>query len=335
MAELVPPRTPAAITEVLKLLQGLMAGRALTVAEAARRHRFQEAAVRRHLQAIQAVFREVVAEKVGRGHVFRFVWPRQQASDATTVLALQIARTALVSLRGSALDGKLAELLEDHLARNADSRVQAHDLGRLFWSRTRLIQSPGVDPDTVDRIAACMLEQRQLTCEYQHFSGKAGKLRLEPLTLVPSEDGLFLYARCADGDRPEHIDTRRLYRVARLRQVRKTSEFFAYPPRDDYDPAEVFRHCFGIFLPEPDEEPADVELRLHPRWQAYLGQHPLHETQQSLAIAQDGWCEVQLRVYLTLDLVRWLRGHGAEIEVIGPQRLRNWLHTGSAPQLAD
>jgi hypothetical protein len=142
MAELTPPpetpRAPAAITEVLKLLQSLMAGRALTVAEAARRHRYQEAAVRRHLLAIQTVFREVVADKVGRGHVFRFVWPRQQASDATTVLALQIARTALVSLRGSALDGKLAELVQDHLARNADPRVQAHDLGRLFWSHRRV-----------------------------------------------------------------------------------------------------------------------------------------------------------------------------------------------------
>jgi predicted DNA-binding transcriptional regulator YafY len=333
MAELTPPpetpRAPAAITEVLKLLQSLMAGRALTVAEAARRHRYQEAAVRRHLLAIQTVFREVVADKVGRGHVFRFVWPRQQASDATTVLALQIARTALVSLRGSALDGKLAELVQDHLARNADPRVQAHDLGRLFWSRTRLIHSPGVDPDTVDRIAACMLEQRQLTCEYQHFSGKLGKLRLEPWTLVPSEEGLFLYARCADGDRPEHIDTRRLYRVARLKQVRKTPEHFAYPPRDEYDPAEVFRHCFGIFLPEEDDEPAEIVLRFHPRWQAYLGLHPLHETQQPLEIADDGWCEVRLRVYVTLDLVRWLRGHGAEVRVLAPERLQTWLAAGA------
>ena len=326
-----PPRAPAAITEVLRLLHDLMNGKRFTAPEAAQRYRYQEPAVRRHLRAIQGVFREVVADKAGRALTYRFVWPRDKAAAPTAVLALELARAALISLRGSALDGELASLVEDHLRRTPDTARWGGDLGRMFFSRTRVIRSLGVDADVVDRIAACILERRQVACEYEHFGGKVDKVRLEPWTLVPSEEGLFCFARCADSDQAAHVDTRRLYKVARMRKVRKSQEVFAYPPADAYDPAQVFRHCFGIFLPEEGAQPERVELRFDPRWQAWLRHDRLHETQEGPAPTPDGKLQVTLTVYLTLDLARWLRGVGREVEVVAPPALRAWVRDEQRP----
>ena len=308
-----------------------MAGRSFTAPEAAKRHLFREAAVRRHLQAIQGVFREVVAEKAGRAVRYRFAWPKDRAADAATVLALELARAGLASLRGSDLDGRLAELVQDHLRRAPEAEWLGADLSRVLVSRSRLLQMGqgtgkcGADADAVDRIAACILQRRQLTCDYTHFGGKGTRVRLEPWSLVPSEEGLFCYARCADSDAMDHVDTRRLYKVSRMARVRKSPEPFVYPPLDSYDPAQVFRHCFGVFLPHEDAQVAEVVLRFEPRWLAWLTHDRLHPTQRGPVAAGDGWLEVRIDVYLTLDLARWLRGLGREVAVVAPAALQAWV----------
>lgn len=325
--EAAPAKVPEAIAHVLGLLRALMDGATLTAPDVARRSPFQEPAIRRHLTLLAATFREVVAVPETRPRAYRFVWPREQASDGGTAMALAIARSAMVALRGSALDQKLASLLEDHLRRTP--QAPGHDLSRAWYVRSRLLRAPGVDPDAVDVLAVAILEQRQVTVEYQHFSGKASRDRLEPLTLIPAEEGLYCYARCVDSNRDEHLDTLRLYNVVRLKRVRKTTEPFTYPPSDVYDPARVFRHCFGIFLPdEEDARPARVVLRFAPQWQAWFTYHRIHDTQIGPTTDPDGWLRVELELYVTLDLVRWLRGLGREVEIAAPSDLRQWAESG-------
>ena len=323
-----PPRSPQIVIEILRLLQALMQGQRLTAAEAARTHAFQQPAVRRHLQALADVLRDrIVTEKDGKSLRYRFVWPRQEQSDPTTAVALELARTALVSLRGSALDARLGELVEDH-QRRAPPGTAPLDLARVLYGRTRAQQPRGVDADAVDQIVRAIVERRQLTFAYSHFGGKHARVVLEPWTLVPSDDGLFCYGKCVDSDVEAHIDTRRLFKVARMQRVRRAAETFLYPTPDVYQPAEVFRHCFGAFLPDEDAHPQPITLRLAPRWAAFLAHEPLHATQSAPRTLPDGRLEIDLLLYLTLDLERWLRGLGREVEVVAPPVLRERVANG-------
>lgn len=317
-------RAPQVVVEALRLLHTLMQGKSLTATEAATRHAFQPPAVRRHLQALSEQLRGlVVAEKDGKSQRYRFVWPRQEQSDGATVLALELARTALVSLRGSNLDARLADLVLDHQRRTPGALTL--DLARVLHARTRVdraLGSRGMDADAVDQIVRGIIDRRQLTFEYSHFGGKHARVVLEPWTLVPSDEGLFCYGKCVDSSVESHLDTRRLYKVARMQRVRRGAETFMYPPADVYQPSEVFRHCFGVFLPDEGTEPQNVVLRLGPRWHAFLTHEPLHPSQGELIHLPDGQIQVEMRVYLTLDLERWLRGLGQEVQVVAPQVLR-------------
>ena len=325
-AETADLRAPQGVTEVLRLLHALMQGRALTAPEAAKHLAFQPPAVRRHLHALTDVLRgRVVADKDGKSMRYRFVWPRDQQSDVATALALELARTALVSLRGSAIDAKLAELVEEHQAR-ADATHAPPDLARVLFPRTRAQHARGMDADAVDQLVRAIVDRRLVAFDYAHFGGKRAHVVIEPWTLVPSDEGLFCYGRCVDSEVTAHLDTRRLFKVARMHKVRRHAATFVYPPADVYQPADVFRHCFGVFLPEDAELPEVIVLHLHPRWAAFLQHEPLHPSQTPPLTLPDGRIRVEMQVYPTLDVERWLRGLGTEVDVVAPSGLRARVH---------
>ena len=314
------PKQHKAIRHAVSLVARLCAGETLTVAEVAAEGVFREAACRDHL--------DLLAELLPNVHKTphrpaRYAWrtPTEVTGDPDhTAAAIAVARTFFAGLRDSWLDMCLSDLLEAHL----QAHPHASEPGRterLFFSRTRSGGHLDLNADVVDRLLGALIGGRRLRFSYRGFDGHHDEVELEPFTLVFGEDGLYAYGRVTDSGREDRIDRRRLFRVARMTDL-TTGQRFAYPPADAYDPRRDFEHCFGIFLPADDARaPSALTLVFGAHWRAYLQQHRLHASQRSRALA-DGRTEVELALHETTDLIQWLRGLGAEVDILAPATLR-------------
>lgn len=323
---------PQNLLDALLLLREMMKGRRLTVAEAVAlvKPRAKRAAVSRWLKGLADHLPH--GRREGRSpEVFWWEWPSAEASEPETVWSLAAARTMLHGFEDSVIGATLRNLVEEHRSRLSPAstgRVPA-DPSRMFFANTTLVQPLGLAPDMVDKIAKAIFECEVITFRYVNFEGDRFGCRVEPWSMMFSDSGVYLFARCLDSDRDSHVGHERLYNLARLSQVRTTREHFAYPNVDDFRPREQFRHSFGIFLPpDPAHKPAEVRLRFTEVWREYLERHKLHREQDDPVPADDGRVEVVLHLHVTYDLVRWVRGHGREVEVIGPPLLKDWVQSG-------
>lgn len=119
----------------------------------------------------------------------------------------------------------------------------------------------------------------------------------------------------------------------RISDLRPTGDAFTAPA--GFDAASYYADTFGITRPH-DQAAQDVVLRLTPTQGRYVLGYPLHPSQRVL-LANAAEIQLALRVYVTHDLYMELLSYGAEVEVLAPTSLREWLRTGhteAATQLA-
>lgn len=93
-----------------------------------------------------------------------------------------------------------------------------------------------------------------------------------------------------------------------------------FTPPAGFDPQAHFAHSLGIT--RFDGEPLDIRCRIAPKLKAYLTTNPIHAS-QTLIDHPDGTIELNLRVFPTFELYRFILGHGDEIEVISPEPVRS------------
>lgn len=319
-----------ALADTLGLLRRMLSGEPLTAKIAAGHLNSKEPAARHVLDTMSESLAPWVEKHGKRDRVYRFVWPQDRRSDAFGVSALRLAREMLSFLHGSLIDLRLKELADD-AARRVDTASPPADIARMFVAKTRAMSPHGIEADTMDQIVQCLFEQRRIETRYEHFHGRVDRLVIEPWSLVFGDEGLYLYGRVDDADDDKYIDSERTLHVGRIRSARTLEERAAYPSTRQYDPQERFRHCWGIFLPPEGETVQDVTLEFQPRWGAYLRSNRWHETQSEPDALPDGWFAVRFRLYLTQDLVRWVRSHGNQLRVAAPERLARWVETGEDP----
>jgi predicted DNA-binding transcriptional regulator YafY len=190
-------------------------------------------------------------------------------------------------------------------------RAVFRDIDRKFWFLARGGEVALLDrAPLLDEVIEAVLHHRVLSVEYTRFSGRPERLRLEPLSIVVHDHQLYVVAR-SDGA------TLHPYRFARIHAVDVLDDTFTYPNRTEYDPQQVFRDSFGIFLDLPVQ---DVELRLDKQWATYAQTHRWHDSQVVEVV--DGQVRVQLRVRVCPELEAWILGFGEQAEVISPAKLR-------------
>ena len=179
----------------------------------------------------------------------------------------------------------------------------------------------------VDAVAQAIYKQRALRFEYTQFSGDSFPVVVEPWTLLMADEGLYLYGRCIECDpKSHHVETRRVYRVSRITAARITKDSFVYPVRAEYDPVRLFEHSWGLMIPDDEAgQPPTVRLEFSSEWATYLRDQKLHPTQGPVEKADDGSLVVSMKVHITYDLVRWVRGHGNDVQVLSPENLAGWV----------
>jgi predicted DNA-binding transcriptional regulator YafY len=278
-----------------------------------------DTSARRWLGELEAAFDQVI-RLPGRPARWVFRHRSECPPDRWELLALGLARSLLGFLRESTLDESLRSLVADRLAHLPLDDGAPLDLSRMFFVKSRTIAPLGLDPNVVDRVADAILTQHVLMAEYTGFKGQRDYITFEPYSIVFGEHGVYCYGLCTESDNPNSVQRRRLYHLGRFRRLKRLADRFSYPARDEYDPAEVWRYSFGIFAHE-DEAPEQVTLSFAANWARYLERHRFHETQEVLDSDRQGRVALRFHLRITPDLVRWIRGFGADVRVVGPKRL--------------
>jgi predicted DNA-binding transcriptional regulator YafY len=164
----------------------------------------------------------------------------------------------------------------------------------------------------LDEIIDALLRCEPVTMKYQDFDGQVSRPRVQPLSLVLYTQQLYLFGRYPAGDvRP--------LRLSRISNVRRISRPFEYPSKTEYDPEQVCRDSFGIFI--GGGAPADVAVRLDGRWAVHAATHRWHPSQ---TIEPRGdHVVVKLRVRICPELEAWVLSFGGDAEVLSPSSLRD------------
>jgi predicted DNA-binding transcriptional regulator YafY len=213
--------------------------------------------------------------------------------------------------RGSSYQDGIRDALAQVIGRTRRRSV-FKDIDRKFWFLRRGGEAGLFDrAPLLDEVIEAVLHHRVVALEYTRFAGGVERLTIEPLSIAVHDHQLYVVGRTERG---------RLhpYRFSRVVSVDVLERRFRYPSSAEYDPEEVFRDSFGIFLDRPVSK---VVLRLHARWATYARTHRWHDSQ--VVIVRRDHVRVELRVGLCPELEAWVLGFGDQAEVMAPDELRS------------
>ncbi len=198
----------------------------------------------------------------------------------------------------------------------------------IYRAAKELAQRPRVDgyEDIFRTMMRAYIYRRKVEILYHPYKAKPFTTTFSPYLLEPSAIGFATYAIGYSSV----VDTLRTYKLERIEQAQLLPRS-EYVIPDDFGGLELLRSAWSIFY---GEETVRVLLRFHPdvarrvqetRW------HPSQEIQPDHEFA--GYLRVAFEVADSTDLKPWIRGWGANCEVLAPEILREEM-MGEARKLA-
>jgi len=120
----------------------------------------------------------------------------------------------------------------------------------------------------------------------------------------------------------------RTFKIERIRTVELLDEAYTIPA--DFDARETLRDAWGIWY--TDDPPVDIVLRFHPRVAGRVMETCWHAS-EAKSVAEDGSVHYRARIAEPREMLPWIRGWGADVEVLEPEGLRVAL-AGEARRMA-
>lgn len=154
-----------------------------------------------------------------------------------------------------------------------------------------------------------------------YFAIAESQFEIEPYCLKSFKRRWYVLAKTS-----KHDDLR-ILALDRLANVELTDCKYSIP--SSFDAEKYFRDYYGVIMNEKTEK---VRLWTTSFRANYLRSLPLHHSQkevecvpESAPQANDGYSIFEMKVAPTFDLIQELRSLGAEVKVLAPQRLADWL----------
>ena len=185
------------------------------------------------------------------------------------------------------------------------------------------------DPERVkilEILAQAWVEQKKVRIRYQGLKS-AGVTNhvISPYLIEPSiwSDSVYVIAYS------EVFEKVMPFKIDRIETAALLSELFEIP--DDFDDQQLLKHAWGIWY--ADEEPITVKLRFNRDATKRVKEsiwHPLEKVEDT----EDGGCIWSADVAEWREMLPWVRGWGADVEVLEPKELRDSL-TREVQELAE
>jgi predicted DNA-binding transcriptional regulator YafY len=252
-------------------------------------------------------------------------------SDITAlrVAALRLAINAFPHLRETALADELNKACDHAFASLVPGSPEQAKAQRSFdsmlVSKTRIL-SPTIASDLLDELVDALVGLHEIEIEYEKFDGVILREKVQPWTLLFTDEGVQLYGNIIDSPDTERIRVQRIFQTARIRSIRKQNKQFLYPSLSEYDPRKLWEHAFGSWLPRADAEVETIELAFRPFWRTWFNTTRLHPSQSEPRDLPNGeGFTVTFQLQITIDFVRWVRGYGKAVRVLSPPGLLSRL----------
>lgn len=173
--------------------------------------------------------------------------------------------------------------------------------------------------DVLETLRAACAEEQVVQVNYASAnSGTVKQRRLGPQFLFFAKNSFYLVAEDLDATGTK------TFAVSRMSTAIMLDEHYSAPTA--VDPEGYFAASFGIFRGEAAE---DVELRFNAQVTPFIQERRWHPSQEIIA-ESNGSCRLILRVAVTPDLIRWILGWGAAVEVLGSETLREKVREEAA-----
>lgn len=215
---------------------------------------------------------------------------------------------------GQALE-QFAPLVSRHLVASADvmdDAARRHDPVYL---------------EVLETLTRAWSEGRMVHLWHRHANGRVYEYDFAPYFIEPYAVGRTMHV-IGLRKPPGKLRTFKLERIQRIEMV-KPSRMYTIP--DDFDPRVLLADAWGIWYTE--KEPVEVVLRFHPRVAARVRETQWHRGEQVEEQA-DGHLLWRARVAEPQEMLPWIRGWGADVEVVEPKALRETL-MGEAKAMAE
>jgi predicted DNA-binding transcriptional regulator YafY len=154
--------------------------------------------------------------------------------------------------------------------------------------------------------------RRKVRLRYAPPKKRSFACTFSPYLLEPSGIGRTIYA-IGQSDPPDALRT---YKLERIEQAIVTDEPFVIPA--DFNGPALLARAWGVMY--GDEDLVEVRLRFS-HSVAKRVQETLWHPSQAIAQTSEG-CEWTAWIGDTLEIENWIRGWGADCEVLDPQSLR-------------
>lgn len=171
----------------------------------------------------------------------------------------------------------------------------------------------------LETIAQAWVEQRKVRIEYQPL-GNEGLTRhtISPYIIEPSiwSDSVYVIAKSDFNDKIF------AFKIERILSAFLSGETFEIPA--SFDDEQLLRHAWGIWF--ADRKPVTVKLRFAPnpaviqRLEESIW-HPLERVEKT----EDGGRIWSVEIAEPREMLPWIRGWGADCEVLEPKELREAL----------
>lgn len=168
--------------------------------------------------------------------------------------------------------------------------------------------------------------RRMLHLTYEPAQGKPFETDFKPYLLEPSAIGFTTYAI----GHSSLVNALRTYKLERIRAAQLTREEYSIPA--DFPGLEVLRNAWSIIY---GETLITVTLRFSPAVRRRVEETRWHPSEEKHDDPEHpGFLRWSAQVADTMDMLPWIKGWGAEVEVLAPQELREQM-MGEAKVLAE
>jgi CRISPR-associated endonuclease/helicase Cas3 len=163
---------------------------------------------------------------------------------------------------------------------------------------------------------------------HRHKTGRVDEYDFAPYFVEPCAVGPGHCVTCVVGWR-EPPGTVRTFRIDRMQRVELTSRPYTVPAH--FDPRGFLADAWGMWYTEA--QPVELVLRFHPRVVDRVRESRWYRSEW-VQPQPDGSLVWSAPVAEPREMLRWIQGWGADVEVVRPAGLRDWM-IGEACRMAE
>lgn len=172
------------------------------------------------------------------------------------------------------------------------------------------------DPEylrALETLSLAWAQQQKVRLRHRREGGTVSQYVFAPYFIEPYAVGQSAYV-IGWREPPGALRTFKLERIERVELLRE-----GYDIPEDFSPTDLLKDAWGIWFTEG--EPVEVVLKFGPRVARRVGESRWHRSEQ-VALLGDGSLLWRAWIAEPQEMMPWIRGWGADVEVLAPESMR-------------